>query len=304
MSEFADELDDFRDLVRITADRTGLPAAAVEKDYYVVRALRILIGEMPEQFIFKGGTSLSKGWDLIKRLSEDIDILFVSEENGTRLSKGELDRRMKKAEEILTADSRFDGEFVTSSKGVHRTIQLNYSSDFEPVASIPAKILVEMGTRGGLFPQEKREITSYMFDIAGSGIAEDLEPISVDCLDFRRTFVEKLFTIYAAFEKDLAKGKMRHYYDLYMLTEREDVVEFIGSDDFQEIFEDVRGFSEISFPGQVCPPNSSYSEWPALYPNENCRAAMNADYRSNRDLFFTEPPTLDTILEKLQAVLK
>lgn len=304
MKDFASELHDFRDLVRITADRTGLPPAAVEKDYYVVRALRILTHTMPNQFIFKGGTSLSKGWDIIKRFSEDIDILFVSEENDARLSKGELDRRMKKAEEVLTADPRFEGEFVTSSKGVHRTIRLNYSSDFEPVASIPAKILVEMGTRGGLFPQERREITSYLFDIAGSGIAADLEPISVDCLDFKRTFVEKLFTIYAAFENDFAKGKLRHYYDLYMLTEREDVVEFIGSDEFQEIFEDVRRFSEISFPSQVCPPNRLYSEWPALNPNENNRAIMKADYRSNRDLFFTEPPTLDAILDKLQAVLK
>lgn len=304
MKDFASELDDFQDLVRITADRTGLPPAAIEKDYYVVGALRILTGEMSDQFIFKGGTSLSKGWDVIKRFSEDIDILFVSEENDIRLSKGELDRRMKKAEEVLNGDPRFEGEFVTSSKGVHRTIRLNYSSNWEPVTSIPAKILVEMGTRGGLFPQQKREITSYLFDVAGSGIAADLEPISVDCLDFKRTFVEKLFTIYAAFEKDLAKGKMRHYYDLYMLTEREDVLEFIGSDDFRKIFEDVRAFSELSFPGQVCPPNSSYSDWPALYPNENNRAAMNADYRSNRDLFFTEPPTLDAILERLQAVLK
>jgi predicted nucleotidyltransferase component of viral defense system len=50
--------------------------AAVEKDYYAMRALRTLQQNLAGQFIFKGGTSLSKGWNLIDRFSEDLDLLF------------------------------------------------------------------------------------------------------------------------------------------------------------------------------------------------------------------------------------
>ena len=52
----------------------GLRPAIIEKDYYVTEALRIIAGNDGERIIFKGGTSLSKGWNLIGRFSEDVDI--------------------------------------------------------------------------------------------------------------------------------------------------------------------------------------------------------------------------------------
>jgi predicted nucleotidyltransferase component of viral defense system len=47
--------------------------AIIEKDYYVTEALRIIAAAAPDKIIFKGGTSLAKGWNLIQRFSEDID---------------------------------------------------------------------------------------------------------------------------------------------------------------------------------------------------------------------------------------
>ena len=54
----------------------GLRESIIEKDYYVTEALRIIERKAGSQVIFKGGTSLSKGWNLIQRFSEDIDILL------------------------------------------------------------------------------------------------------------------------------------------------------------------------------------------------------------------------------------
>ncbi len=51
----------------------GLRPGVIEKDYYVTEALRILAAAAGDKIIFKGGTSLSKGWNLIQRFSEDID---------------------------------------------------------------------------------------------------------------------------------------------------------------------------------------------------------------------------------------
>jgi predicted nucleotidyltransferase component of viral defense system len=54
-------------------------AAIVEKDYYLCRALRALSAGHAGEFILRGGTSLSKGWNLLDRFSEDLDILVRSE---------------------------------------------------------------------------------------------------------------------------------------------------------------------------------------------------------------------------------
>ena len=58
-----------------TAARTGLPSYAVEKDWWVTEIVRIVFSlPYAEAFVFKGGTSLSKGYNIIQRFSEDIDL--------------------------------------------------------------------------------------------------------------------------------------------------------------------------------------------------------------------------------------
>ena len=72
-----DQHPDFRDLIRIAADQMRIVPELVEKDYWVTRVLRAIANDkvLSTQVIFKGGTSLSKGWNLIDRFSEDIDLL-------------------------------------------------------------------------------------------------------------------------------------------------------------------------------------------------------------------------------------
>lgn len=57
------------------ADKVGLPAQVIEKDFWVTAILQTIFSlPIAEHLVFKGGTSLSKGWKLIERFSEDIDI--------------------------------------------------------------------------------------------------------------------------------------------------------------------------------------------------------------------------------------
>lgn len=57
------------------AGKLGLPAPAVEKDWWVVRTLELVFQtEIAKHTVFKGGTSLSKAWNLVERFSEDIDL--------------------------------------------------------------------------------------------------------------------------------------------------------------------------------------------------------------------------------------
>jgi predicted nucleotidyltransferase component of viral defense system len=69
------KLSDKQAIFKEVADKVGLPDAAVEKDWWVVRTLELVFKtEVGAHTVFKGGTSLSKAWGLIDRFSEDIDL--------------------------------------------------------------------------------------------------------------------------------------------------------------------------------------------------------------------------------------
>ena len=68
-----DDRDLFRQIVLLTAEAMGIDSGIIEKDYYVTMFLKSLAAKQP-QILFKGGTSLSKCYKLIKRFSEDIDL--------------------------------------------------------------------------------------------------------------------------------------------------------------------------------------------------------------------------------------
>jgi hypothetical protein len=65
------------DALNVAADATGLPPHLLEKDIWVVWALRHLFsGPYAEHLVFKGGTSLSKAYGVIRRFSEDVDLTY------------------------------------------------------------------------------------------------------------------------------------------------------------------------------------------------------------------------------------
>src|SRR6516225_6296710 len=74
----------------------GLRPAIIEKDYYVTGVLRILALTASDKIIFKGGTSLAKGWNLIQRFSEDIDIFLDPLAFKPALGKNGIDRELKR----------------------------------------------------------------------------------------------------------------------------------------------------------------------------------------------------------------
>lgn len=72
-----------------------LRPAIIEKDYYVTEALRVIARTSSDKVIFKGGTSLAKGWSLIERFSEDIDIFLDPRAFQPPLGKNAIDRELK-----------------------------------------------------------------------------------------------------------------------------------------------------------------------------------------------------------------
>lgn len=70
-----EDKETFKEIIEQVSDDTGRTAIVIEKDYYVTMILRLLSQKL-SNVVFKGGTSLSKGFKAINRFSEDIDITF------------------------------------------------------------------------------------------------------------------------------------------------------------------------------------------------------------------------------------
>ena len=66
-----------RNILIEVSNEKGYPANVVEKDWWVTLALKAVFDTpWASQLVFKGGTSLSKSWNLIERFSEDVDLVM------------------------------------------------------------------------------------------------------------------------------------------------------------------------------------------------------------------------------------
>lgn len=242
---------DFESLMRIVAGEKNIIPALVEKDYWL---MQVLYGLKEQGFSFelKGGTSLSKGYKIIERFSEDIDIhikppssLGVNE-NPNNTKEATVQKRKEfydwLAKEIkidgiisVTRDTDFDDERYYRSGG----IRLHYKSYFDPVAGIKGGILLEAGF-DTVTPNHKLNISSWALDTAlitpGVTIINNTA-IDIDCYDKGYTFVEKLQTIATKFRNEQSGNAkrpnfMRQYYDLACLLKDKDVQAFIGTDEY------------------------------------------------------------------------
>lgn len=68
----------FEELLIGASNELAIPTNIIEKDYYVTIVLKSL-AEKLDNMVFKGGTSLTKCYQLLDRFSEDIDISYTAE---------------------------------------------------------------------------------------------------------------------------------------------------------------------------------------------------------------------------------
>src|SRR5262249_55213058 len=142
----------------------GLREAIIEKDYFVTEALRIIEQAAGPHVIFKGGTSLSKGWGLIQRFSEDIDIFLDPTAFQPPLGKKGIDRELKKLRPALEqhrALSFVEKESQTIG-GCGRNDRFEYPQRFAGAGEIHNRVFVEAATASGREPTERVRLQSYV----------------------------------------------------------------------------------------------------------------------------------------------
>jgi len=308
---FLHERSDFADLIRIVADERGLLPALVEKDYWIMHCL---YGLAAQDFAFelKGGTSLSKGFGIIQRFSEDIDIRIdpacAHFEVFTGANQTKKARHIESRQQFydwladtiqiegisnVERDHAFDDEKFRSGG-----IRLHYESTFDNPTGLKEGILLETGF-DDTQPNSPRTISSWAYDKASdsSVTMPDNRAIDVPCYHPGYTFVEKLQTVSTKFRQQQVMGElpqnfMRHYYDISQLLQHPDVTAFIDTPEYQKQ-------KKVRF---RTGDNLNISENEAfLLSDPATRDQYALAYQATASLYFNDQTSFDTILDRIQV---
>lgn len=232
------------EILNQATELTGLPAIAIEKDWWVTLCLSASFSlPYSSHIVFKGGTSLSKGWDLIERFSEDIDLAIDRKFFGFEgdISKTQIRKLRKQSCEFISteflkdltqtltdwgaiAECELFAQPVTDSDKDPQVIEIHYNSVIDTSKYLPQRVLIEINSRSLMEPTEKREINSILsinfpkFDFA-------THAFTIPSVLPQRTFIEKIFLLHEEFSKEPKKIRIdrlsRHLYDLVRLMDTE-----------------------------------------------------------------------------------
>lgn len=268
---------EFQPTIEAAAERLGIGATAVEKDYWVSEVLRVLAREFGGSFIFKGGTSLSKGYRILERFSDDIDVLVLPGGRG-RNATDKLMKEMGQAAAVFVGGTA--SSVGGSETGRHRAYELSYPTSRRPTTQVRTSVLLEMGVRGGPHPHETVAIAPLLADVlqlAGADIAEfdDLGPFEVTVLHPGRTLLEKLVLVHSISQKLANEGPTavrprdgRHFYDIYQLLADRSVLELLNDrGQVQQVLDSVAEVIGEHFPsdqGAELRPAAGFGACPAF----------------------------------------
>jgi hypothetical protein len=304
------ESPEFRDAIVAAKgyfERSGLTEQFIEKDYYITEILRTITTRWQKHIIFKGGTSLSKGWNLIQRFSEDLDLFLNRDTYQPKLSKNQVTKELKSIQlAVLDCSNLVLSTAGRSEVGVSRTSYLTYPSIFPGLGNNFNRIMLEMGTRSGNYPVATVRISSYLADFlrdTGTSLgADDESSFPMQLLHFRRTFIEKLFSIHSHVTEYQLSGKpiatyTRHYYDLFYLVQQPEVLRMLDSEEYQEIKKDIEKIGREHFTSSHhSPPDLSFANSQALYPTGELQTVIAREYRQQcRNLCYGTYPTWEEV---------
>ncbi len=310
MSDYLHNHKNFQDLLRIVGAELNIDPGLVEKDYWIMHVLYGL-KQQGFQFELKGGTSLSKGYGIIQRFSEDIDIHILPpaemkiNENPNNNNQGNIQKRKafynRLANEIkingiisVKRDETFDDIKQYRSGG----IRLLYESKNNSIEGVKEGILLEVGF-DSVAPNNPVTISSWAYDKAVQQGVEVIDNRAVDiaCYHIGYTFVEKLQTIATKFRQEQEDKKerqnlMRQYYDVYSLLKDNNVQEFIGTVEYQK-------HKAIRFPSKDYQIPIFKNE-AFLLKKPQLRERFSERYKKTSKLYYNGQPEFNVLLTEIE----
>jgi hypothetical protein len=317
------------------AQRLGTTPQNVEKDFWVCWTLDALFNGLPDgpRLLFKGGTSLSKGFGLIRRFSEDIDVTVFRDDLGVPATIDELAAlSRKKREAALDAirdacEAHINGALLDHLTVIaaqcceraglkvgaikvipdakdRQTLLVAYPSVTTEDAYIAKSVKIESGAKSALDPNSRRTIAPY--------VDEDLPTIdlgvpNVTIVDAERTFWDKVVILHGLRRWYEIRGQLRgngqrvsrHYYDLHQLMQSS-----VGQSAIEDrtLGEDCVAHARMFFNRPDFDLASAQPPTFVLCPEDGMIDDLRQDYRAMATMIFGEPPEFDAIVESVAAL--
>ncbi len=231
---------DRRDALGVAADQSGRPAHLLEKDVWVVWALAALYGSpLGEHLVFKGGTSLSKAYRVIRRFSEDVDLTYdiraiapdLVGADGEALPKtrseekrwsSEVRRRLpewvtRTAQPVIASALAAEG-LAAAIRAEGEKLFIDYEATTTGSGYVAPVVMLEFGARSTGEPASLRDVACDAADL----IAEVEFPTARPrVMHAERTFWEKATAIHVFCLQERLRGDRfaRHWHDVVRLDE-------------------------------------------------------------------------------------
>ena len=316
--------NDRRELFRNTADKMGLNDAIVEKDFWVCFTLDYLFHRSPwkDAITFKGGTSLSKAFNLISRFSEDIDLILdwrvlgygINEpwEERSNTKQDAFNKEANTRAEVFLEETFCPSIKVELSQELgseaniyiddkdKQTVIFAYPNLFTNTVTLQV-IRLEIGALAAWTPATTAEIKPYAAEQYPAVFGQVSTRILVAAPE--RIFWEKATILHheANRPKHLAMPPRysRHYYDLYRMamTPVKDIA-FARLD----LLKKVADFKMKFYPRAWAKYPEAVPGTLKLVPPEYRLDALAADYDAMRDMLYGDIPSFSSVMDAMRTL--
>ena len=307
-----------REVFSATATAMAITPSAAEKDFWLCWVLMQLF-EVPELagcLCFKGGTCLSKCFNLIQRFSEDIDLIL----DWTQVTKLDpLAPRSKTQQDKLNQQMNSQAqEFIaqtilpTLSAAIAplcaaaidnadpHTINIQYPAEFA-AGYLRPQIRLEIGPLAAMMPMGIYAVTPYAAEKFPQLFKQP--SIQVSAIKPERTFWEKLTILHAEAHrpenKPMPPRYSRHYYDTYQLAINPSVNHALND---IAMLQQVVEFKQRFYPSSWASYDTAIAGTFKLSPSEHHLLKLKQDYKEMGEMIFGVKPTFEEMLETLAAV--
>ena len=310
------------ELINQLHDETKLSQVIIEKDLWVTAVLRALFAlPYAENLSFKGGTSLSKCWNLIERFSEDVDIAINREFFGflgDTFTTKQISKNLRKSTcTFIRNELQFDLVRQMEADGIPadlfsvkmnitpvttidpETVFVEYKSAFNPSPYIKNVVLLEIGGRSMKEPIQRVAIESFI-DKHFSQATFSENSFEINVVVPERTFLEKICLLHEEFAKPSEQVRVermsRHLYDLARMTDTPIAENALKDKDlFRSIVAHRRMFIAIKdFDYNTLSPKTI-----KIVPPDNVIAKWEDDYSKMQAMIYGNSLSFSEIIDKI-----
>ena len=232
MSWYRENKDEWKQIIETVAAEEHRTTQMVEKD--TIQSMFLLgLSRSEIQFVFKGGTSLSKAYDLIDRFSEDIDL---------SMNRKPTESEKKKTKTLIMNIAKNLGCMLVNPEDIQSRHSYNkYVFEYESLFSdIPLEMIIETSFYQAVYPVESHVVHSFIGRFCEERdivlpIPFEASIVEMPVQSLERTFIDKVFAICDYRIQDMQDRDSRHLYDIAKILPNVDM-----SDNLSELIREVR----------------------------------------------------------------